>query len=133
MLSNAERERYRREYLNSPRKEIPKPKIENKVGNVVLVFILLVLMAVTGWFIHTYKQNKKLEESGLRVGQIWKEQIIRQSFYTLEPETLMVKKEITKLKDNRVYYNQIEPETTYTFYQADFNTFKDNSFKVKNR
>lgn len=133
MLSNAERDKFRREYYNPPKKEIPKPKIENKVGNAVLVFILLVLMAVTGYIIHVHNQNKKLEDSGLNVGQIWTEKIIQQSSYTLQPETLVVKKEITKLEDGIVYYNQEEPETTYTFYEADYNTFKENSFKIKNR
>lgn len=133
MLSNAEREKFRREYYNPPKKEIPQPKIENKVGNVVLVFILLVLMAVTGWFIHTYKQNKKLEDSGLRIGQVWTEKIVQQSIYTLEPETIIVKKEIVNLENNRVYYHQEEPETTYTFYEADYNSFKENSTKIKDR
>ena len=133
MLSNAEREKFRREYYNPPKKEIPQPKIENKVGNVVLVFILLVLMAVTGWFIHTHKQNKKLEDSGLRIGQVWTEKIVQQSIYTLQPETIIVKKEIVNLENNRVYYHQEEPETTYTFYEADYNSFKENSTKIKDR
>lgn len=128
-----DRDKYRREYYNPP----PKPKqqpavVDNKVGYVGLTVILLVLISVAGYMIHSYRVKTKLEESELQVGQIWKEKIIQQSIYTLQPETIVVKKEIIDLQDNKVYYHQIEPETTYTFYEADYNTFKQDSYKVKN-
>jgi uncharacterized protein (DUF927 family) len=67
----------------------------------------------------------------VNIGQIWKQKIIQQSIYTLQPETLVIKKEIVDIEDNKVYYHQIEPETTYTFYEADYYTFKDDSYKIK--
>lgn len=132
MLSNTEKERFRREYYSSPIKKKVEEPINNKVNSIILVIILFSLVAVIAYIIHKYKKDSVLEESGLRVGQIWTEKIVQQSIYTLQPETLVVKKEIVNLEDNIVYYHQEEPETTYTFYQADYNTFKENSFKIKN-
>lgn len=125
------RDKYRREYYNSPIKK--KEPINNTVNSIVLTIILLSLVAVIAYIIHDYKKKAALEESELQIGQIWTEKIVQQSMYTLQPETLVVKKEIVKLEDNIVYYHQEEPETTYTFYQADYYTFKQNSIKIKNK
>jgi hypothetical protein len=127
-----DREKYRREYYNPPPKPKQQPAVDNKVGYVGLIVILLILISIVGYIIHDYRERVLLEESGLEIGQIWKEQIIRQSIYTLQPETIVVKKEIIDLDDHKVYYHQIEPETTYTFYEADYHTFKEESYKVKN-
>ena len=134
-----DKEKYRREYYNPPvkKKEPVKNKfnepIDNKITSVILVGFLLTIIAVSAFGIHKYKQNSALEESGLQIGQIWKDRIIRQSIYTLEPETITVKKEIINIEDNIVYYQQIEPETTYTFYEASLEAFNnENSIKVKN-
>jgi hypothetical protein len=128
-----DREKYRREYYNSPIKLKQQPKVDNKIGYVGTTIVLLVLISVIGYMIHNYKKTTALEESGLQIGQIWTEKIVQQSIYTLQPETLVVKKKIVKLEDNIVYYHQEEPETTYTFYQADYYTFKENSIKIKNK
>lgn len=127
-----DRDKYRREYYNPPIKPKQQPKIDNQIGYKGGIVILLVLISVAGYMIHSYRVKTQLEESELQVGQIWKEKIIQQSIYTLQPETIVVKKEIIDLQDNKVYYHQIEPETTYTFYEADYNTFKQDSYKVKN-
>jgi hypothetical protein len=126
-----DRDKYRREYYNPPKPK-QQPAIDNKVGNKGLIIILLVLISVIGFIIHSYRKRTKIEENALQIGQMWKEQIIQQSIYTLQPETIVVKKEIIDLDDHKVYYHQIEPETTYTFYEADPYTFKQNSYKVKN-
>lgn len=135
-----DKEKYRREYYNPPiKKKVDKPvknkfnePIDNKITSVILVGFLLTIIAVSAFGIHKYKQNSALEESGLQIGQIWTEKIIQQSIYTLQPETLVVKKEIINLEDNIVYYHQEEPETTYTFFEADYYSFKQNSTKIKN-
>lgn len=127
-----DKDKYRREYYNSPIKKKVEEPINNKVNSIVLTIILLSLVAVIAYIIHNYKKNTTLEESELQIGQIWTEKIVQQSMYTLQPETLVVKKEIINLEDNIVYYHQEEPETTYTFYQADYYTFKQNSTKIKN-
>ena len=127
-----DKDKYRREYYNSPIKKKVEEPINNTVNSIVLTIILLSLVAVVAYIIHNYKKNTALEESELQIGQIWTEKIVQQSMYTLQPETLVVKKEIINLEDNIVYYHQEEPETTYTFYQADYYTFKQNSTKIKN-
>lgn len=128
-----DKDKYRREYYNPPKPKVKEqPKIDNQIGYKGGIVILLVLISVAGYMIHSYRVKTRLEESELQVGQIWKEKIIQQSIYTLQPETIVVKKEIIDLQDNKVYYHQIEPETTYTFYEADYNTFKQDSYKVKN-
>jgi hypothetical protein len=127
-----DKDKYRREYYNPKPKIKEQPKVENKIGYIGTIIISLVLISVAGYMIHSYRVKTRLEESELQVGQIWKEKIIKQSIYTLQPETIVVKKEIIDLQDNKVYYHQIEPETTYTFYEADYNTFKQDSYKVKN-
>tara|TARA_R110000868_G_scaffold406706_1_gene687352 strand:+ start:262 stop:648 length:387 start_codon:yes stop_codon:yes gene_type:complete len=127
-----DREKYRREYYNSPVNLKKQPKVENKIGYIGTTIVLLVAITIIGYMIHNYKKKARLEESKLHIGQIWTEKIIQQSIYTLQPETLVVKKKIVNLEDNIVYYHQEEPETTYTFYQADYYTFKENSNKIKN-
>ena len=127
-----DKDKYRREYYNPKPKVKEQPKVENKIGYIGTIIILLVLISVVGFMIHDYRKRTRLEESELQVGQIWKEQIIRTSIYTAQPETLIVKKEIVDLDEHKVYYHQIEPETTYTFYEADPYTFKQDSYKVKN-
>jgi hypothetical protein len=126
-----DKDKYRREYYNPKPKIKEQPKVENKIGYVGTIIISLVLISVVGFMIHDYRKRTKLEESELQVGQIWKQKIIQQSIYTLQPETLVIKKEIVDIEDNKVYYHQIEPETTYTFYEADYHTFKDDSYKIK--
>jgi hypothetical protein len=126
-----DKDKYRREYYNPKPKIKEQPKVENKIGYIGTIIISLVLISVAGYMIHSYRVKTRLEESELQVGQIWKEKIIKQSIYTLQPETIVVKKEIIDLQDNKVYYHQIEPETTYTFYEADYHTFKDDSYKIK--
>ena len=133
-----DKDKYRREYYNPPvkKKQPEKNKfnepIDNKITSVILVGFLLTIIAVGAFGIHKYKENTALEESGLQVGQIWTEKIVQQSIYTLQPETIIVKKEIINLEDNIVYYHQEEPETTYTSYEADYYAFKQNSTKIKN-
>jgi hypothetical protein len=126
-----DKDKYRREYYNPKPKVKEQPKVENKIGYIGTIIISLVLISVVGYMIHDYRKRTRLEESELQVGQIWKEKIIQQSIYTLQPETLVIKKEIVDIEDNKVYYHQIEPETTYTFYEADYHTFKDDSYKIK--
>jgi hypothetical protein len=126
-----DKDKYRREYYNPKPKIKEQPKVENKIGYVGTIIILLVLISVVGFMIHDYRKKTRLEENELQVGQIWKQKIIQQSIYTLQPETLVIKKEIVDIEDNKVYYHQIEPETTYTFYEADYYTFKDDSYKIK--
>jgi hypothetical protein len=124
-----DKDKYRPEYYNPKPKE--QPKVENKIGYIGTIIILLVLISIVGFMIHDYRKRTRLEESELQVGQIWKQKIIQQSIYTLQPETLVIKKEIVDIENNKVYYHQIEPETTYTFYEADYHTFKDDSYKIK--
>ena len=126
-----DKDKYRREYYNPKPKVKEQPKVENKIGYIGTIIISLVLISVVGFMIHDYRKRTRLEESELQVGQIWKQKIIQQSIYTLQPETLVIKKEIVDIEDNKVYYHQIEPETTYTFYEADYHTFKDDSYKIK--
>jgi hypothetical protein len=126
-----DKDKYRREYYNPKPKVKEQPKVENKIGYIGTIIISLVLISVVGFMIHDYRKRTRFEESELQVGQIWKQKIIQQSIYTLQPETLVIKKEIVDIEDNKVYYHQIEPETTYTFYEADYHTFKDDSYKIK--
>lgn len=120
------------EYLKEEPKKKKKKSEPIEVAPMIVAGIFTVVALIMGFFIYFYLRDLKSKESSLKVGQVWKEEIIQQSIYTLQPETIVVKKEIIDLDYNTVYYHQVEPETTYTFYEADPYTFKQNSYKVKN-
>lgn len=89
-------------------KEEPKKKKQEKepieVGPVIVVSIFSIVALIMGFFIYNYLQELKLEESPLKVGQIWEEEVIIHAQFTSEIETTYVKNTIIDLTPTRVKY-----------------------------
>ena len=88
-------------------KEEPKKKKESKpieVGPVIVGIIFFIVALVMGFFFYSYLQDLKLEESPLKVGQIWEEEVIMTPEFRTEVETLYVKNKIIDVTATRVTY-----------------------------
>ena len=99
--------RYRRQSLVDYLKEEPKKKKESKpieVAPMIVAGIFIVVALIMGFFIYGYLQDLKLEESPLKVGQIWEEEVIMTPEFRAQVETLYVKNKIINLTATRVIY-----------------------------
>ena len=99
--------RYRRQSLVDYLKEEPKKKKESKpieVAPMIVAGIFIVVALIMGFFIYGYLQDLKLEESPLKVGQIWEEEVIMIPEFRAQVETLYVKNKIINLTATRVIY-----------------------------
>ena len=89
-------------------KEEPKKKKQEKepieVGPKIVVAIFIVVALIMGFFIYNYLQELKLEESPLKVGQKWEEEVIFTNEFTSQMETTYVKNTIIDLTPTRVKY-----------------------------
>jgi hypothetical protein len=98
---------YNRHKLVDYLKEEPKKKKESKpieVGPVIVGIIFFIVALVMGFFFYSYLQDIKLEESPLKVGQIWEEEVIMTPEFRTQVETLYVKNKIIDLTATRVTY-----------------------------
>jgi hypothetical protein len=98
---------YNRHRLVDYLKEEPKKKKESKpieVAPMIAVSIFGIVAVVMGFFFYSYLQDIKLEESPLKVGQIWEEEIIITPEFRAEVETLYIKNTIIDLTPTRVTY-----------------------------
>jgi hypothetical protein len=101
---------YNRHKLVDYLKEEPKKKKKKKesepieVAPMIVAGIFTVVALIMGFFIYTYLQDLKLEESPLKVGQIWEEEVIMTPEFRTQVETLYVKNKIIDLTATRVTY-----------------------------
>jgi len=101
---------YNRSRLVDYLKEEPKKKKKKKdsepieVAPMIVAGIFTVVALVMGFFIYSYLQDLKLEESPLKVGQIWEEEVIMTPEFRAQVETLYVKNKIIDLTATRVTY-----------------------------
>jgi hypothetical protein len=102
---------YNRHKLVDYLKEEPKKKKKKKkdsepieLAPKVVVTIFSVVAIIMGFFFYTYLQDLKLEESPLKIGQIWEEEVIMTPEFRTQVETLYVKNKIIDLTASRVTY-----------------------------
>jgi hypothetical protein len=121
---------YNRHKLSDYLKEKPKKKKETKpieVGPVIVASIFFIVAIVMGFFIYDYLQALKLEESPLKVGQIWEEEVIRTPEFRIQAETVYVKNTIVDVTPTRVIYLHGGEDTL----QSDHLSFMCNSRKLR--
>jgi hypothetical protein len=121
---------YNRHKLVDYLKEEPKKKKESKpieVGPVIVAIIFFIVALVMGFFFYSYLQDLKLEESPLKVGQIWEEEVIMTPEFRTEVETLYVKNKIIDVTATRVTYIHGGEDTL----QSDHLSFMCNSRKLR--
>lgn len=95
----------RHRYAEYIKPEIKKPeKKPVEVTPWIVVTIFSVVAIIMGFFTYRYLQQLKLEESPLKVGQIWEEEVIRTPEFRAEIETTYVKNKIIDLTPTRVIY-----------------------------
>jgi len=92
------------DYLKEDKPKKKEKKKDIEVAPLIVAVIFLVIAAIMGFFIHNYLQELKLEESPLKVGQIWEEEVIIEPEFTAHVETLYVKNTIIDLTPTRVTY-----------------------------
>ena len=99
---------YNRHRLVDYLKEEPKKKKKKsepiEVAPMIVAGIFIIVALVMGFFIHSYLQELKLEESPLKVGQIWEQEVIRTPEFRAEVETVYIKNTIIDLTPKRVIY-----------------------------
>ena len=98
---------YNRHKLSDYLKEKPKEKKKSKpveVGPMIVAIIFFIVAVVMGFFIYDYLQALKLEESPLKVGQIWEEEVIAIPEFRAQVDTVYVKNTIIGLTPTRVTY-----------------------------
>jgi len=100
--------KYGRQSLVDYLKEEPKKKKKKsepiEVAPMVVAGIFIIVALIMGFFIYSYLQDLKLEESPLKVGQIWEEEVIMTPEFRAQVETLYVKNKIIDLTATRVTY-----------------------------
>ena len=100
--------KYGRQSLVDYLKEEPKKKKKKsepiEVAPMIVAGIFTVVALIMGFFIYSYLQDLKLEESPLKVGQIWEEEVIMTPEFRAQVETLYVKNRIIDLTATRVTY-----------------------------
>jgi heme/copper-type cytochrome/quinol oxidase subunit 2 len=97
----------RHKYFADYIKEEPKKKKESEPIEVtpwIVAAIFTIVAVIMGFFIYRYLQQLKLEESPLKVGQVWEEEIIRIPEFRVDRETIYVKNKIIDLTPTRVTY-----------------------------
>lgn len=92
------------DYLKEDKPKKKEKKEDIEIAPKIVAIVFLIIAAVLGFFIHGYLQQLKLEESPLKVGQIWEEEVIIEPEFTAHIETLYVKNTIIDLTPTRVKY-----------------------------
>lgn len=98
------RHKYFAEYIKEEPKKKKKESESIEIAPKIVVAVFTIVAIIMGFFIYNYLQELKLEESPLRVGQIWEEEVIRIPEFRTELETLYVKNIIIDLTPTRVTY-----------------------------
>lgn len=89
----------------------------------IILLSLSFLIIILG--VNRYRINKKIEKSGIKRGQVWRETVHR---YNKDgEETLMIDNLVIDMDAKHVYYLHGERDTFY----SDFFTFKYNSVRIK--
>lgn len=70
----------------------------------IVAIVFLTTVIVMGFFTYNYLQELKLEESPLKVGQIWEEEVIAIPEFRAQVETSYVKNTIIDITPTRVTY-----------------------------
>lgn len=95
----------RHRYAEYIKPELIKPKKKPvDVTPWIVAIVFLTTVIVMGFFTYNYLQELKLEESPLKVGQIWEEEIIRIPEFRTEIETVYVKNTVIDVTATRVKY-----------------------------
>ena len=115
------------EYLKEEPKKKKKKSEPIELAPKVVVTIFSVVAIIMGFFFYTYLQDLKLEESPLKVGQIWEEEVIMTPEFRTQVETLYVKNRIIDLTATRVTYIHGGEDTL----QSDHLSFMCNSRKLR--
>ena len=98
------RHKYFAEYIKEEPKKTKKESEPIEVTPWIAAAVFTIVAIIMGFFIYDYLQQLKLEESPLKVGQIWEEEVIRIPEFRTELETLYVKNIIIDLTPTRVTY-----------------------------
>jgi len=118
----------RHKYAEYIKPEIKKPKKEPiEVTPWIVAAVFTIAAIVLGFFIYDYLQQLKLEESPLKVGQIWEEEVIRIPEFRAEVETVYIKNTVIDLTPTRVTYVHGGTDTL----QADHMSFMCTSRKLR--
>lgn len=120
----------RHKYFADYIKEEPKKKKESEPIEVtpwIAAAIFTIVAVIMGFFIYDYLQQLKLEESPLKVGQIWEEEVRFTNQFTTEIETTYVKNKIIDLTPTRVIYIHSGEDTL----ESDHLSFMTDSRKLR--
>ena len=99
------RHKYFAEYVKEePKKKKKKESEPIEVTPWIAAAVFAIVAIIMGFFIYDYLQKLKLEESPLKVGQIWEEEVIRTPEFRTEVETLYIKNKIIDITPTRVTY-----------------------------
>lgn len=121
------RHKYFAEYIKEEPKKTKKESEPIEVTPWIAAAVFTIVAIIMGFFIYNYLQELKLEESPLKVGQIWEEEVIRIPEFRTELETLYVKNKIIDLTPTRVTYIHGGTDTL----QADHMSFMCTSRKLR--
>ena len=84
------RHKYFAEYIKEEPKKTKKESEPIEVTPWIAAAVFAIVAIIMGFFIYNYLQELKLEESPLKVGQIWEEEVIRIPEFRTELETLYI-------------------------------------------
>lgn len=115
------------EYIKEEKTKKDKESKPIEVTPWIAAAVFTIVALIMGFFIYDYLQQLKLEESPLKVGQIWEEEVIRIPEFRTELETLYVKNKIIDLTPTRVTYIHGGTDTL----QADHMSFMCTSRKLR--
>lgn len=115
------------EYIKQEKTKKDKESEPIEVTPWIAAAVFTIVALIMGFFIYDYLQQLKLEESPLKVGQIWEEEVIRIPEFRTELETLYVKNKIIDLTPTRVTYIHGGTDTL----QADHMSFMCTSRKLR--
>ena len=115
------------EYIKEEKTKKDKESEPIEVTPWIAAAVFTIVAIIMGFFIYNYLQELKLEESPLKVGQIWEEEVIRIPEFRTELETLYVKNKIIDLTPTRVTYIHGGTDTL----QADHMSFMCTSRKLR--
>jgi hypothetical protein len=104
----------------------PEPE-NNKLSMVGALLMFLAIVACSIFLAYNYTVQIKIEQSGIKPGQIWKEKIERTIPYTDTSVIVTCRNEVYDVDQDNVYYIQDGVDTM----EADHETFKTNSYRVK--
>lgn len=115
------------EYIKEEPKKTKKESEPIEVTPWIVSAVFTIVALIMGFFIYDYLQQLKLEESPLKVGQVWEEEVIRIPEFRTELETVYVKNTVIDLTPTRVTYIHGGTDTL----QSDHMSFMCTSRKLR--